>query len=350
MDDATLRAHLRRFGLSEKEVDTYLTLLEHGEAKASTIADVAGVSKRYVYSVSETLADRGFVEVADHVVPTTIRALPPESVIEELVRDAEAMKPALEARYTRTEPTTDHFEVVKSRVTALKRIRTFIAEADEELTLSVPVDMLDEVADSLQAAKQRGLLVILLVSGTVELPEDTTHLASVTRVWSETMPTMLTTDRRIGVVVPIEMLSSAHSDTQAIVFAQQHLGPVIVASFFGNYWPVAHEAAVAEPAELPVTYDNFRHTIFQATLWLRADVDLIAEIEGRTTADSEPVDLSCRVVDVTQGLLEPTNNLFPVEHSLIVETDSQTHTVGGYGAFLETIEADRVTLSIDTKG
>ena len=48
MDDATLRAHLRRFGLSEKEVDTYLTLLEHGEATASTIADVAGVSKRYV--------------------------------------------------------------------------------------------------------------------------------------------------------------------------------------------------------------------------------------------------------------------------------------------------------------
>ena len=133
MDDATLRAHLRRFGLSEKEVDTYLTLLEHGEATASTIADVAGVSKRYVYSVSETLEDRGFVEVTDHVVPTTIRALPPDRVVDKLVRDAEAMKPALEARHTRTEPSADHFEAVKSRITVLKRIRSFIRDADEEL-------------------------------------------------------------------------------------------------------------------------------------------------------------------------------------------------------------------------
>jgi predicted DNA-binding transcriptional regulator len=85
MDDSTLRAHLRRFGLSKKEVDTYLTLLEYGEATASTIANVAGVSKRYVYSVSETLEDRGFVTVADHAVPTTIRALPPKKVGQGLV-------------------------------------------------------------------------------------------------------------------------------------------------------------------------------------------------------------------------------------------------------------------------
>jgi len=346
MDDATLRAHLRRFGLSEKEVDTYLTLLEHGEATASTIADVAGVSKRYVYSVSETLADRGFVEVTDHVVPTTIRALPPETVVEELVRDAKAMQPALEARYTRTEPSTDQFEVVKSRVTVLKRIRSFIDDADEELTLSVPFELLDEVDDALQAARDRGVLVVLLVSGAVELPRETDHLASVTRVWSEMMPTMLTADRRVGIVAPIEMLSSAHSDTQAIVFAQKHLGPVIVASFFGNYWPVAREASVADPVELPVRYENFRHVIFQATLWSRADADLQAHIEGRTTADNEPVDFSCRVVDVTQGLIEPTNNSFPVEHSLTVESDGQPYTVGGYGAFLETIEADRVRLSL----
>jgi len=348
MDDATLRAHLRRFGLSEKEVDTYLTLLEHGEATASTIADVAGVSKRYVYSVSETLEDRGFVEVTDHVVPTTIRALPPDQVVDELVRDAEAMKPALEARHTRTEPSADHFEAVKSRITVLKRIRSFISDADEELTLSIPLEVLDEVDDALRAARARGVLVVLLVSGTAELTDDMTDLASVTRVWAETMPAMLTVDRRVGVVAPIEMLSSTHSDTQAIVFAQKHLGPVIVASFFGNYWPIAREAAVADPAELPVSYENFWHTIFQATLWLRADVGLRATVEGRTTADNDRVELDCRVADVTQGLVEPTNNSFPVEHSLTVEADSQTYTVGGYGAFLETIEADRVTLELDS--
>ena len=245
MDDATLRAHLRRFGLSEKEVDTYLTLLEHGEATASQIADVAGVSKRYVYSVSETLEDRGFVGVADHAVPTTIRALPPDEVVDELVRDAESMRPALSARHTQTEPADEQFEVVKSRVTVLKRIRSFIAEADSELTLSVPVDLLADLDDELKAARDRGVLVVLLVSGTTELANETTAIASVTRVWSEQMPTMLTADHQVGVVAPIGMLSSAHSDTQAIVFAQKHLGPVIVASFFGNYWPSRPQISIS---------------------------------------------------------------------------------------------------------
>lgn len=347
MDDATLRAHLRRFGLSAKEVDTYLTLLEHGEATASTIADVAGVSKRYVYSVSETLADRGFVEVADHAVPTTIRALPPAQVVDELVRDAEAMQPALEARHTRTEPSADQFEAVKSRVTVLKRVRSFIDDADEELALSITREVLDEVDDALQAARDRGVLVVLLVSGTDELPAELADLGSVVRVWRETMPLMLTVDRRVGVIAPVEMLASTHSDSQAIVFVQQHLGPVVVASFFGNYWPIAREAAVADPVALPVSYENFWHIIFQATLWLRADADLRATIEGRLTADNEYVELDARVVDVTQGLVEPTNNSFPVEHSLTVEADGRTYTVGGYGAFLETVEADRVTLSLD---
>jgi len=348
MDDATLRAHLRRFGLSDKEVDTYLTLLEHGEATASQIADVAGVSKRYVYSVSETLENRGFVTVADHSVPTTICALPPDEVVDELVWDAEAMRPALTARYTQTEPSNEQFELVKSRITVLKRIRSFISEANNELALSVPVELLDEVEDELSAARDRDVLVLLLVSGTTEIARETTSLASVTRLWSEQMPTMLTADHRVGVVAPIGMLSSAHSDTQAIVFAQKHLGPVIVASFFGNYWPVAREVAVADPAELPVSYENFRHAVFQATLWFRADTKLIADIKGRTTTDNEPVDVSCRIVNVTQGLIEPTNNAFPVEHSLTVEIDGETYTVGGYGAFLETIEADRVRLAFDS--
>ncbi len=348
MDDATLRAHLRRFGLSEKEVDTYLTLLEHGAATASTIADVAGVSKRYVYSVSETLEDRGFVTVADHAVPTTIRALPPDEVIDELVRDAEAMRPALTARHTRIEPSDEQFEVIKSRVTVLKRIRSFISEADNELAVSVPVDLLEELDEELRAARDRGVLVVLLVSGTTELDCETTAIASVTRVWSEQMPTMLTADHQVGVVAPIGMLSSAHSDTQAIVFAQKHLGPVVVASFFGNYWPVAHEVSVADPAELPVSYENFRHGVFQATLWSRADVDLSVDILGRTAADGEPLELTARITAVTQGLIEPTNNSFPVEHSLTVEAAGETYTVGGYGAFLETIEADRVRLSADS--
>jgi len=95
------------------------------------------VSKRYVYSVSESLAERGFVEVNDHVVPTTIRANPPDEVINRLRSDVDAIRPGLEERFSRVERQTEQFEVIKSRVTVIKRIRSLLADADSEVTLSI---------------------------------------------------------------------------------------------------------------------------------------------------------------------------------------------------------------------
>jgi len=94
MDDRTLNDLLRRVrALGQGGRHVPQSLGARGEAKASTVADAAGVSKRYVYSVSESLAERGFVEVNDHVVPTTIRANPPDEVINRLRSDVDAIRP-----------------------------------------------------------------------------------------------------------------------------------------------------------------------------------------------------------------------------------------------------------------
>lgn len=343
MTESTLAETLGQFGLSDKEIDTYLTLLEHGEAKASQIADDAGVSKRYAYSVSERLAERGFVEVNDHVVPTTIRPKPPEDVIDILQSDVESMRPGLEERFAETQSDTEQFEVIKSQVTVLKRIKTLIDEAESELTLSIPADHLEEVRTELAAAIDRGVLALLIVTDTDSAP-DVADVASATRVWRESMPTMLTVDSRVGVVAPNEILARSNSDRQAIVFAQEQLSPVIVGSFFGNYWPVAEEVAVTEPAELPAEFSNFRHATFQATLHLRSGTDLRATVEGRAMAEDATVERTGRVVDVRQGMVKPANNQFPVQHSIRLETDEGTLTVGGPGAFVEDVEAEEVLL------
>ncbi len=345
MDESTLTDLLGRFGLSEKEVATYLTVLEHGEAKASTIADDAGVSKRYVYSISESLAERGFVEVNDHVVPTTIRANPPEEVIERLRGDVESIHPGLTERYSRAERRTEQFEVVKSRVTVLKRIRSLVDDADHELVFSIPAAYLPEIRDALADAVDRGVLVLLIVSDAdIESAPDVEGVASVVRAWSAGMPTMLTVDSAVGVVAPPELIRRADSDRQAIVFAQEQLAPVIVGSFLGNYWLAADEVATDAPEPLPAEYPNFRNAVLQATLHLRADAELRATVSGRFTDDGEDVELVGTVVDVRQGMIEPTNNEFPVQHSLVVETEEGTVTVGGPGAFVEDVVADLVRL------
>jgi sugar-specific transcriptional regulator TrmB len=351
MDDRTLNDLLRRFGLSDKEIDTYLSLLEHGEAKASTVADAAGVSKRYVYSVSESLEDRGFVEVNDHVVPTTIRANPPDEVINRLRSDVDAIRPGLEERFSRVERSVEQFEVIKSRVTVIKRIRSLLGDAESEAALSITADHLPEIRESLADAVDRGVLVLLVVSDAEDdLAEEDLDVdafegvASVVRTWSEAMPTLLTVDSAAGVVAPPELLRRSDTDRQAIHFSQEQLAPVIVGSFLGNYWPAATEAATAPPAPLPAEYANFRHTVLQATLRLRAGQLPRVTVGGRWTESDEPVELDGRVVEAKQGMVEPTNNEFPVQHSLVVETDDGTVTVGGKGAFVEDVEADLVRI------
>jgi len=348
VDDENLENRLSQLGLSDKEVETYLTILEFGEAKASTVAEAADVSKRYVYSISEELESRGFVTVNEHSVPTTIRAVPPGEVIASLKSDLDRMEPALEDQYSSTEESHDQFEVIKSRVTVLDRIAGRIDGADEEVVIAVPQDRLGQLSEPLSRAVKRGVLVVALVSNVGEEPPDVDGLVSVARSWTEPMPTMVTTDSRSGLVAPTEIITRSTSDQHAIAYSQEQLGPVIVGSFFGNYWPIATELHVAPPHELPGTYHEFRGAVYQSTLHLKNETPLRARIEGRWVGDEgDATTIAGRVVETRQGLVRPVTNSFPVEAAIVVEIDGETYSVGGEGAFIEDFEAEAVTLSTE---
>ncbi|MBX0322959.1 TrmB family transcriptional regulator [Halomicroarcula sp. F13] len=347
MDDSTLADRLTQLGLSEKEVDTYLSILQNGEAKASEIADDTGVSKRYVYSISESLEKRGFVEVNDHVVPTTIRARPPSEVIEALSDQLEEMETALDDRFSDTERRAQQFDVIKSRVTVVKRLTEYLANAEREVMLSVPQQYLPEIADELEAAVDRGVLVLLVVSSATDVDgDDVAGMASVARAWDQEMPIVLTVDGQFGLVAPADIIIRSNSDQRAIAFVQEQLVPVLSGSFLGNYWPMSSEIYVAEPRVLPATYQNFRQPVLEATLRLRADEEVhVSALVQPVQADDDPGTLEGTVVDTRQGLAEPQTNAYPIEHTLVVDTGEETVTIGGPGSFIEDYEADEVTLS-----
>ena len=351
MDESEIASRLRQFGFSEKEIDTYFTILGHGEAKAATIAENAGVSKRYVYSISETLEERGFVNVNDHIVPTMIRANPPDEVIAQLTGELKAIQPGLESRFNRTAQPTQQFEVVKSRVTVLKRIRQLLSGASEEVTLSVPASLLSEFEDTLWTTIERGVLVLLLVSGerpAPDLSDQVADTASAVRVWGEFAPMLLTVDRRQGLVAPNEMLVKSNTGKQAIVVDQEQLAPIFVGSFLGNYWPMGEEVYVTDPASLPQTYEVFRHAVLQAELHNRYDQPLVAQVKARPV-DSEDSyqDIEGQIVEIRQNIIQPVTSSLPVENAIFIETedDNERISIGGTGAFIEDYEAREITLS-----
>lgn len=348
MEDTSLTDRLERLGLSEKEIDTYLAILDHGEAKASTIADDAGVSKRYVYSVSEKLADRGFVEVNDHAVPTLIQAHPPDEVVQRLTAELESLGPDLSARWNRVTEQEREFEILKARATVIKRIRQFLATAEDEVTLSIPAKLLPEIEDELRETVERDVLVFLMLTGeesaSANLDRET-PVASVVRVWAERAPVLFTVDTRLGLFAPYELLARSNTGTQAVTIAQEQLVPILVGSFFGNYWPMAEEAVVASPPPLPQSFQSFRHAVFAATRHRNQGTEVVATVEARPVHDgSEFRSLTGRVVEVRQSLVDPVRSTFAVENALVLDIDGERVSVGGPGAFIEDYEARSVRL------
>ena len=348
-DDSTLARQLAHFGLSDTEIQTYLAILENGEAKASTIADATGVSKRYVYSVCEELEDQGFIEVNDHVVPTKIRAKQPEEVVEIFSNRLEEIEPALERRYSAVESRTQRFDVIKSRVTVLKRITEYINDAERRVAISIPHSALSQIREELQDAVERGLLVLLLVTDTepdgAEFVEDDHPVASVVRSWNVPVPVMVAIDKELGIISSSEMMTVANSDERAISLAEDRIVPTLFGSFLANFWVSADQQYVIDPAPLPRTYESIEHAVFQATLQLRAGNDVTACVKATSNVgEGETETVTGRVVETNQGIVEPVTNEFPIEHSLVLETDGGQTTIGGNEAFLEEYAARTITL------
>ncbi|QUO46675.1 TrmB family transcriptional regulator [Halorubrum ruber] len=346
--DPDLRDQLKSFGFSDKEIDTYTTILTLGEAKASAIAEGADVSKRYVYNVLGEFEDRGLVEIHDHETPTTVRALDPSTVVDRLSDTLSTLEGNLDALYEPDPEVDRRYEVIKSTATVRKRISRLLREAENEVSLSVHASIVSDLAADLRSAVDRGVLTLVLVNddGTDAVERDRFEgLGSAVRVWDHTGPMILSVDRTHGLFSPPEVVVGPPTDQQAIGFTEDRLSPALVGSFLGNYWPLATEVYVDGPSEPPETYDRFRHAVLDATLHRRRDRELIAEVSVRPARSSEPFETRRgRVTTVRQGLVEPTTNNIPIENALVLDDGSEEFTVGGPGAIMETYEARRVTL------
>ena len=340
--DKDLRTELSVFGLSSAEVDTYLSILSRGEAKASTVAEGADVSQRAVYSIAERLERRDLVRVKDHASPTRIRALPPEEAIASLSDRLDSMAPSLEARFDAPEERAPEIRIVKARATALKRLRSAIVDAESEVLVAVPRPVYSEIESELRSAVERGVLVFLLVGGLTDSSPSPTEFAgagTVVRYWGESLPLLYAVDGDAAMIGDSEILSSGVRDADAVTVSHRHLNGSVGGLFMSAYWPASTELWVTDPDPLPKSYDWFREGILHAVLHDRLGVDLAATVG---TASGETID--GEVVEIRQALVPPSTNGYTLEMSVRLETTGGVVTFGGPGSFIEDYRAESLTL------
>ncbi|WP_324757389.1 TrmB family transcriptional regulator [Haloarcula montana] len=345
--DSELVERLQQFGFSETEANVYLAVVERGKATPSTIATAADVSTSYVYDIADTLEQHGVVRVDRHQSPTTIRAQPPETVLGDRVEAMRETISAVDRRYEQPSEAFDALSVVRSRQTLYDRFRKFIDNGESEIFITVPAEVLPEIADALADAVDRGALVLLAVAGsTADLPASVLErVATVVKSWERGMTVYLTVDQSTGIISPSSLLDWEHGDAEAISFHNQSVSIAVESAFLGTIWSASEELTLRRPSSLPRTYRGFRASIYDAALYTRKGTPIRADVSARPTGtDDAPSSLTGDVVGVTQSFVEPRSGGFGMENSLTLDTGDGTVTVGGLGAFLEDYEATEVTL------
>lgn len=345
----TFRRELERWGFSETEREVYLAVLETGGAPATEVADRADVSTRHVYRVCGRLEERGFVDVDDHVQPTRVRARPPSAVAEVLDRSVDTLTGEIESAYSRTADDPDEIEVLKRQSTVLSRAGTLVEGAERWLVLVAPPDVVEVLADELASAVERGVLV-LLVTGVerVSVDRPVEDLATVVRTRespTEFHEVGLGVDMvRALIVSESAELGDEHRHSPALFLHDRTIAVRVVESLLGIEWRLGTEYSAPDPPELPCSSDLFRKTVTHAALHKRAGTDLRAELRARSIADGHTTPIDGDVVAVRQGYVEPAEQEFLGERTLVLETDEGRVTVGGRGASVEDYAAESVTL------
>jgi len=344
-DDATLRAELSLFGLSDAEVDTYLALLPHGEATTRTVAEDAGVTQQAVYNIADRLEQRGLVRVREYASPKTIRAIPPREALESLGERLESLAPSLEGRYDATTAQEPEIQIVKSRETARKRLHSAISGAAREIFVAVPESVFSDIEADLRAAVDRDLLVFVLlgeadVSGDVEAnARRFAGAADVVRVWDAGLPFVYAVDDASAMIGDPDFLSGPHDDKQAVSVSQHHLTGSVHGMYLSAYWPASTEVYVTDPDPLPKSFDWFRQAVLHAFLHLRQGTALRADVK---TEGGEKI--SGSVSHVKQAFVDPSTNDYTLENSIVLDTGDGEVSFGGPGAFIEDYETARVRL------
>lgn len=351
MSESTLRKQLSLLDISETAIDVYIAVLKQGEATAGELSESTGVSQSYVYDLCNSLAANDLVRIDDTVVPTKIIARPPEDVIGSLSSRLNALDSAIAELYQEPEQSSSQFNIVKSKQTVINRIREHIQEANHEVFLVVPNSVFDQFIEVLTTARQRGVLVLLLLTNENNTAQDESQFASTTsivRSWRADPPILTVIDGNSGVMGEPGIVSSRHGDRQAVVFSQSQVGIGFFGAFISNYWPMGTEVFITEPDTLPKTYSYFRTGVFNATLYWNRDIELEASVDvvdrsSGTTKQFERMPIE----EIRQSVLDPPTSTFPMENSIVLSDNGEHITVGGQdgiGAFYEDYEGTELTL------
>lgn len=327
---------LRRLGLSPYEASAYSALVLHGPLTAAELGKITRIPQSRVYDVVSKLVKKGFVAVSGRT-PSIYRAVRPSVALtaysEEIAKNLSsiAAKAAeIGEKIRGLQPPLEDARIwsTTSLSTAVYEMASLISSAKVEVLAALSTETFRKLQKSLQATSGRGVSVCLVTYE--ELPPQRYLDEQFER--KTRGPQILVIDRQ-------EILIATRWDPatgQAYAFTTSN--PELMRVFVDYYLAVARGMArlVHTRFGTEVTERSFlylqRAVSMVRELWknnMRAEVF----VQGIDTKTYEPVEVTGIAkkiyIDRRRGIT-----------TLYVQTEERVVSIGGWGAYIEEIQAN----------
>ena len=364
METEQLRAALETAGLSQYQADAYIAVLELGKASAVEIANACSVPQARIYDVLRDLENAGYIETYEQD-SLHARAHDPSEVLADLREQAATFETAadeIEERWERP-PVDDHMvRIVKRFDTVINRVRDLVAEAENEVQLSVSPEQFLDLRPVLERARENDVVVkVSIHTGDSErLPDRSSFADAASEVRHRELlsPFLALVDRTKACFAPHDRSVNQYG----VLVDDYTLTYVFHWFFLTSLWEVWDEVystrtdVSTASADSPAEYTNIRECVRDLDPLLSDGATVRATVRGYETGSGAPCELTGTVTEAAYaGVSTASEDEIPLAQlagkvTLFLTADDGTeYTVGGWGAFVEDVEATRVTIeSVET--
>ncbi|KTG10130.1 TrmB family transcriptional regulator [Haloprofundus marisrubri] len=353
MDTAELRRALEDAELSQYQADAYTALLRLGSASATELADACSVPTARIYDVLRDLETKGYIETYEQD-SLHARANDPQAVLGALRGKAERFTDAateIEERWEQPAVDDHMVSIVKRFETVFDRACDIVRDAEREVQVSASPEQFKRLRPALSAAYDDGVLVSVSIHTDSDTPADAlpdpkTYEGVATEVRHRRLPApfIVLVDRNRMCFTP-----HARSVNRYGVLVDDYTLTYVFHWFFQTcLWEVWETVYDARPTEPPLVYTDIRRFVRETEPLLIDGATVRVRVDGYDTDSGKSVSFVGTLEDVsyvgssTNG--EPPLSQLAGETALTVDVDGETRTVGGWGAVVEDIEANRLTV------
>ena len=349
MDTDELVETLETAGLSPYQAEAYVALLELGTASATEVADTSGVPKPRIYDVIDALETQGYVETYE-TDTLGARAHSPADVLDDLRSRAsrfEAAAEEVEQRWEQPDIENAGTSVVKRFQTVLERAKAFIREAEYQIQLSVTTREFERLRPLLCDAHERGVSVRISIhtEPEEEAPSPDRFAGTCLEARHRRLPApfVALVDREKtcfchhpGSIDPYGVL--VNDRTHTYVFHWYFL------TCLWERWETVYSDSAGS---FPVAYVDIRQCVRDLQPLLESGATVSVSVEGARVDTGADITVSGTVDEALfTGAPEAPDTALRLSGrvTIVVVTDDATLTVGGWGAMVEDIEAERITV------